>query len=293
MRAVKRAINRFLIKSTGYRLVKCSCVGRIDDRSGGAVRQDYSVRRFCTQSIFDFFPHWVSKFAVDGGVYGGHSDYTTSRISMLNEEGLSECVNFADKTVLEVGPLEGGNTIIIEKLRARTITAVEGHLENYIRCCVVKNLMGLRNTTFVFDDAMNVTPEKYGTFDIALIAGLLYHLDRPHIFLRQLGRMANQLVVSTHFADAESPSRDSEESELAVDKSVYRGKLFNEGGAGPNSGLQAWSFWPYKDDLVRMIQDAGYGRIRILREMTDRPTGYRLMYLIAAKADDAVVSVTT
>lgn len=288
MQTVKRLINDFLIKISGYCIVKYKAYEQMYERSANSIPYDYSVRAFCIQSIFDFFPRWVSRFEIDNAVYGGPSDYRTIRISMLNEEALYELVDFTEKAVLEVGPLEGGNAIILERLHARKITAVEGHLENYIRCCVIKNLAGLNKTTFYFDDAMNLAPEKYGTFDLALIAGLLYHLDRPHLFLNQLGRMASQLVISTHFADDESPSPDAEIQEITFGSSTYRGKLFRE-GTDPNSGLQQFSFWPFKQDLLRMLQDAGYGQVHIIRELTDQPTKYKLIYLVAEKADRPVL----
>jgi hypothetical protein len=100
--------------------------------------------------------------------------------------------------------------------------------------------------------------------------------------------MASQLVISTHFADDESPSPDAEIQEITFGSSTYRGKLFRE-GTDPNSGLQQFSFWPFKQDLLRMLQDAGYGQVHIIRELTDQPTKYKLIYLVAEKADRPVL----
>lgn len=282
MSRVKQLINDFLIQAFGYQLVRFRADAQESSKSGTSLRHDYAVRDFSPRTIFDFFPRWVSRFELNGAVYGGPSDYTTTRISMLNEPALHELVDFSGKTVLEPGPLEGGNTIMLQQRGAKKIVAVEGHLENYIRCCVIKNLAGLDRATFYFDDAMNVTAEKYGSFDIAFIAGLLYHLDRPHLFLQQLANMTRQLVISTHFADDASPSPDAEEQEISFGRATYRGKLFCE-STGPNSGLQRFSFWPFKQDLLHMLQDAGYGQVHILRELQDHPTNYRLIYLAAQK----------
>jgi hypothetical protein len=96
--------------------------------------------------------------------------------------------------------------------------------------------------------------------------------------------MAGQLLISTHFADDESPSPDAHVHEITSGSSTYRGKLFRE-STGPNSGLQPLSFWPFKEDLLRMLQDAGYGQVHTIRELVDEPTKYKLIYLAAQKND--------
>jgi hypothetical protein len=200
---------------------------------------------------------------------------------MLNNRKLLDRIDFADKTVIEFGPLEGGNTILLEKLGAKRILAVEGQLENFIKCCVIKVLFGLDRSTFVLDNVKSVTRDKYGTYDVAFVAGVLYHLDEPHLVLRELGNVADRLVLSTHYADDESPSRNAEIKEIRHDGTRYRGRLFGE-GLGPCAGLQSDSFWPYKDDLLKMVQDAGYTDIEVVRDSTDAKTKYKLIYLIAA-----------
>jgi len=269
MNGIKLLINNFIGKF-GYQVIRARRA------------QAYAVWDFTLDDIFNFFPHWASRFEVDGRTYGGASDYTTKRISMLNEERLHELVNFEGKTVIEFGPLEGGNTILLEKLGARSITAIEGHLENFIRCCVIKNLFGLHRSTFHFDDMMNVTTEKYGKYDVAFVAGVLYHLDNPQLFLSRLSEMADEIVVSTHYADEESPSADAEIEEIQSNGFKYRGKLFNE-AAGPHSGLRATSFWPFREDLLTMLKNAGYTQVEIINDLMDQDTKYKLIYLVARK----------
>ncbi len=242
----------------------------------------YAVLNFTLDDIFNFFPRWVSKFHINDNPYGGQADYTTTRISMLNERKLCELVDFTGKTIIEFGPLEGGNTIILQTLGVKSITAIEGHMENYVRCCVIKNLFALHKATFHFDTAMNATVEKYGNYDIALVAGLFYHLDNPHIFLKHLSNMTDTIVLSTHYADEESPSPDTAISEIHTHGHTYKGKLFKE-SVGPNSGLQSFAFWPFREDLFKMLTNNGYLHIHIVRDSTDQDTKYKLIYLVAQK----------
>ena len=274
MNRIKYLINKFL-KILGFQIVK---VAQEEDK------KDYIVSDFTLQNIFDAFPLWVSRFEIEGKFYGGQADYTSKRISMLNEERLHELVDFKGKRVIEFGPLEGGNTIILEKLGAKEIAAIEGHTENYIRCCVIKNLFRLNRSTFHFDNVMNVKIEKYGKHDIAFVAGLFYHLDTPHIFLEQLATMTDEIIMSTHYADEDSPSPDADIKEIQYKGFTYRGKLFKE-NMGPNSGLQSFSFWPFREDLLNMMYNAGYKQVHIIRDLTDKGTHYRLLYLVAKKSD--------
>jgi len=260
------------LKKLGYQIV----------RHTPEKQEQYAVLDFTTEEIFNALPRWQSRFEIDGNVYGGKADYRTHRVSMLNDAGLYRHVDFTGKTVIEFGPLEGGNSIIMEKLNAKSITALEGHRENFIRCCVIKNLFQLNRTTFYFDDVMRATVEKYGTYDLGFIAGLLYHLEKPHLFLSHVSTMTDAIIVSTHYADEESPSPDAAVMEIHHNGVAYQGKEFRE-GVGPSSGLQPVSFWPFKKDLLNMIKNSGYKKITVINDLIDEKTKYRLIYLVAKK----------
>jgi len=38
----------------------------------------------------------------------------------------------------------------------------------------------------------------------------------------------------------------------------------------PQAGMQQYSLWLLRDDLVRLLHDVGYGRVRVLRDWYDR-----------------------
>src|SRR5690349_20362576 len=121
------------------------------------------------KQIFGFFSTWISMFKLNDEVFGGNVDYTALRTSILNMDELYKYVDFAGKTILELGPLEGGNTIKLENLKVNKIISIEGRVESYIKCCVIKNLYNLDKTKFFLDDVRYINKEKYGKFDIAVI----------------------------------------------------------------------------------------------------------------------------
>lgn len=261
-----------LLRSFGYELRKYR-------PTEGKYVEDFSIK-----TVFDYFSFWQSKLEINGHIYGGDADYATQRISILNVPQLYEHVDFKGKSVLELGCLEGGNTIILSKLGASSITAIEGRVESYIKCCVIKNLVGLENAHFFLDDVRNISVQKYGRFDISLVAGILYHLNDPHILMKKLSEVTDTLVISTHYADATSPSRKAEIRSVSTDFGTYRGKIFREGSlSDPNSGLQSESFWPFEEDLVRMCKDVGYKEVMVIAKNPVATERYRLIYLVAKK----------
>jgi len=262
---IKNKINN-IFKSFGYEIKK--------------YKSFYGKHLFEFETIFNYFPKWVTKFRMDKKELGGVSDYNTIRISILNEPKLDDHINFNGKAIIEFGPLECGNTILLEEKGASKIVGIEGHLENYIRCCVIKNLYKLNKSEIIYNDVMNVSTQ-YGQFDISFVAGLLYHLDRPDLFLNNISQISDSLVLSTHIADEYSPSREAMEISVKSNGSSYFGKIYNE-FSGPNSGLENHSFWPYKEDLLNMVKDSGFTDVQVLSENED-DNKYKLIYLVAKK----------
>jgi hypothetical protein len=237
------------------------------------------------RDIFSFFrTHWISQFVIGNEKFGGKNDYTTFRISMLNLPETLENVNFKDKRVLELGPLEGGNTIKLEQLGAKEIVSVEGRVENFVKSCVIKNIYKLNRTTYYYDDARNISSEKYGRFDIAVVLGLLYHLEDPQILLIKLGEIADTLVLATHYADVVSPYPNAKEIAITSGSNVYKGRIYTEDpGFDPNAGLQNYSVWPYESDLITMCKDSGFLNVKVIARNPDPNEQYKLIYIVATK----------
>lgn len=168
--------------------------------------------------------------------------------------------------VVDLGCLEGGYAV--EFARAGyDVLGIEARADSVARCNWVKEQLGLDNLTFAQDDVRNVP--NYGTFDIVLCFGLLYHLDAPAAFLRMLGAHTKDLLlVHTHFAeDRVNPTYPLSEM---TEHEGYRGRWYLEAPGGNWMSQQqmeqaAWaswynptSFWPTKPHLLQAIRDAGF-----------------------------------
>src|SRR5215471_6813077 len=56
--------------------------------------------------------------------------------------------------VLELGPLEGGHSYMLEKAGARSVLAIEACVLSYLKCLIVKELAGLQRVSFRYGNFM-------------------------------------------------------------------------------------------------------------------------------------------
>src|SRR5579862_3723444 len=66
--------------------------------------------------------------------------------------GIEQLGGVAGFDVLELGPLEAAHTSMVEAAGAASITAVEGNTRAFLRCLIVKELLGLTRSRFLLGD---------------------------------------------------------------------------------------------------------------------------------------------
>lgn len=171
-----------------------------------------------------------------------------------------------DQRILEIGPLEGHHSIILEKMGVRQNIAIEARTENLEKCARIKQKYHLEHTEFVQYDLeklykAEVTPSFEGPFDLVFCLGVLYHLPDPGRGLEWMRSQGTTLFLGTHYSSGNrAPSVNY----------VYKGKVYkasqaSEGGiSDPVSGMSAVSLHLYEDDLLRLIHDAGYSTVSVL-----------------------------
>jgi SAM-dependent methyltransferase len=213
-----------------------------------------------TEEIFASFPSWVSRFWIDGRPFGGERDMSNDRRVLW----LDSRFPLRGKRILELGALEGAHAVLLEKLGAAEIVSIEARVDNYVKCCVVKNIFGLHRTRFVLGDLRSLDLAALETFDCCLCLGVLYHLTDPADLLRRIASVAPGALVWTHYADEGYPEGPVES--LVSGGIQYRGKYYSEVVSESRAGLQEKSFWPLEEDLHRMIRDAGFSSIEMMHK---------------------------
>ena len=144
------------------------------------------------------------------------------------------------------------------------VTAIEGRENNLEKGRFAAKLLGLSSIEFFLDDVNNITPEKYGRFDIVLCMGILYHIAKEKYasFLKNVsdcceGWLVIDTFVSLHAADGlewqgarynGTTWREFEDSANADEKKM-------NAHAALNNNL---SFSMTKDSLMRFLRALGF-----------------------------------
>jgi hypothetical protein len=176
------------------------------------------------------------------------------------------------RQVLEVGPLEGGHTWMLEQAGAARVIAVEANARALLRCLIVKELVGLPRTTFLLGDALAYLDASPPPFDAALAAGVLYHMTRPGAFLRALTAAAPRIFVWTCYYDPLHPPKGSAGTVTEVRPSDDGGfphtlhrvdYATDAAGGGFCGGTSAHAYWMTRDDILGCVRHAGLTDIEI------------------------------
>jgi SAM-dependent methyltransferase len=175
---------------------------------------------------------------------------------------------------LELGPLEGHTSVLLEKMGVRENIAIEARTENMRKCARIKEKYGLANTTFIqqnIEDLYNgrEQPNYSGKFDLVICLGVLYHVPNPAKALEWCCTQSNNLFLGTHYVEEEDlwryPAGGFAEEAFQYRGEVYRAMRCVEGGqADPVSGMSPSSFWLYEADLLTMLRNCGYNTISVL-----------------------------
>lgn len=107
--------------------------------------------------------------------------------------------------ILDLACLEGLYAVEFARHGA-SVVAIEGREANIAKARFAGEVLSLPNLEFHRDDVRNLDTERYGTFDVVLCLGILYHLDAPDLFrmIAQVASVCKRFVVlDTHVsADA-------------------------------------------------------------------------------------------
>jgi tRNA (mo5U34)-methyltransferase len=98
-------------------------------------------------------------------------------------------------TCLDVGCNEGYFGFEIAGRGAKAVVGFDARPPNIEKAEFVRKHLGVSNIAFHVGDVGELTPESYGTFDLTLFLGILYHLENPIDALRRLRAVTTQLCV--------------------------------------------------------------------------------------------------
>jgi hypothetical protein len=210
--------------------------------------------------------------------------------------------SYEGRKLLDLGCLESYFSLECA-LHGADVLGVDAKQINIKKCEFVRSVLGVTNLTFALDNAMNVTRERYGGFDVVLALGLLYHLDDPYTFLAQVAELCDGfLVLDTLVALEHEPHRIGDwEPDLSDLRGFsfggrsYRGRLYREFEDGADQTEREFSTtasqdndlsaWLTEDALVEMLGDVGLPQLekvtfpRRENNWWSDPSGGRVLYV--------------
>jgi SAM-dependent methyltransferase len=243
------------------------------------------------REVRDLLGPWNHNIKLPFGIYTAHCrDYYPAHEEILTVINHQLRGAFKAKRVLDVGCLEGYFSAECA-LQGASVLGIDGKAINVKKCEFVRSVLGIPNLNFVQDDAMRVTRKKYGSFDVVLALGLLYHLDNPFRFLANMANLCDGFIlIDTHIALADQPSsiKDGWRPDLSplrefrVGKKTYTGRMFREFDPGANqvskdlsttaSLRNDSSVWLTEDSLTSLLRDVGFDQTSKLLFPRDEET---------------------
>lgn len=175
------------------------------DRAVLRLRRDRSkthVRSAPTpQNAVDIFKgEWTSRLPPPlETIAAGSADlFQDVRITWMRDE----LGGFHGKSVLDLGPLDGGHPYMFEQSGAAEILAIESNPRAFLRCLVTKELLGLRRVSYRCGDFMEYLRQADRRFDLISASGVLYHQRNPAELIALCCRTADAVSLWTHYYDA-------------------------------------------------------------------------------------------
>ena len=184
-------------------------VARRIRKSEAGIRTEYFPTVPSPQNALDIFDgEWYTSLPGElHGLRAGRIDlYEDPRLKW----GLAEAGGLHGKRVLELGPLEGAHTYMLEHAGAASIRAVEGNPRAYLKCLVLKEVLALQNAQFLcgdFVEYLRAGPERA---DFVVASGVLYHMTNPAELIALISRITDCVFLWTHYYDAAAVARTPE-----------------------------------------------------------------------------------
>ncbi|MEM8792991.1 MAG: methyltransferase domain-containing protein [Pseudomonadota bacterium] len=225
---------------------------------------------------------WTTDFpgVSTGGGFNGCNDGRIQWLKTLCE--------LKGKKVLELGPLEGAHTFMLEQAGAE-VTAIEANHGAFLRCLIAKNLLNMKARFLLGDfEKFDFGSER---FDLLVASGVLYHLKDPGEFLKWVSQAADRLFVWTHYFEP-----DTDRWHPNLQKAIRKGKWETKnvitthvdgvtvrlvrqrygdslGWSGFCGGTDTFSHWMFREDLLSLVERLGYRDIQVNFDQVDHQNG--------------------
>lgn len=154
----------------------------------------------------------------------------------------------AGSEVLDVGCNSGFWSIQASRAGADRVVGIDASERNAEQANLVARMTGADGVQFHAADAYELAADRFGTFDVALFLGLLYHLERPLEALDRLFEVTRGVaIVDTELVNARPAMLLLKEDDVAF---YHR-----------QSHANRFALIPSEAAVVAMLRTAGFRRV--------------------------------
>ncbi|UYU17603.1 MULTISPECIES: class I SAM-dependent methyltransferase [Methanoculleus] len=236
------------------------------------------------QNAIDIFKgEWTSKLPTP------YEDLEVGSTQLFEDPRISWAVEqfggVNNKSILELGPLEGGHTYMLEHLGAESILSIEGNTRAYLKCLIIKEILGLKRAQFMCGDFIEYLRNADTKFDVAIASGVLYHMRNPVELIAMLSKVSDEMFIWTHYYDQEIISQNS-----LIPANKFGNCTISEYGGfkhelhryeydaaldwtGFCGGSDLFSNWMTREDILACVEHFGFSDIRINFDHPQHPNG--------------------
>jgi len=248
------------------------------------ILDEYVTSRPSGQNVVDLFQgEWSSRLPGQLNVTASPSSaalFEDARIHWAE----AELGPFANLRVLELGPLEGGHSFMLQEKSASRIVAIEANKRAFMKCLCVKELLGLDRVKFLLGDFVPYLENNTEPFDLVIASGVLYHMSDPVKLLQLIANTADRVFLWSHYYDpdilqghaelahkfAPGTTLDHEGFRYEAAVQSYKSALKWAGFCG---GRESTSRWLTRDSILRALRHFGYQKISIGFDQPDHVNG--------------------
>ncbi len=230
----------------------------------------YEERLPTHQNAIDAVTGWNSAFPVALSLAAG-------RVPLFEDQRILWAIEqfgpLAGKHVLELGPLDGGHTSMLESAGA-DILAIEANRTAFLRCLISKEIRGLRNARFMLGDGIKWLEATDDTYDLIVASGILYHMRDPLRLLRAIGQKTTCLYLWTMcFSDENlKPTKIEMLGDVRVRLylETYKNVQTNADFCG---GMEEQHYWLHRDDILAALKALGFSTLAVEHDEPDHLYG--------------------
>lgn len=222
----------------------------------------YEARSPSIQNAIDAIPGWNTSFPPEYGIIAGN------RVNFADDRIIWAMDQFGPiegASVLELGPLEGAQTYLLDR-RGANIIAVEANKRAFLKCLITKEIMGLPNAKFLLGDFVQYLEQNERRYDLIVACGVLYHMPNPLRLLEAISARTNAVYIWTSYLDltpipSDDPvltwweARREIQSFRGRDITMYR-RTYEQAYLNPDfcGGIYNEPRWMTRESILRALQ---------------------------------------